>query len=75
AGASSAALRASHFAGVSHVPAQAAMLAAMIGASVGVYFGVAWMLRCEELGEFFSLFRRAEAVYEKGAMEGGGAGL
>ncbi len=75
AGASSAALRASHFAGVSHVLAQTGMLAAMIGASVGVYFGVAWMLRCEELGEFFSLFRRGEAVYESGATEGGGAGL
>ena len=29
--------------------AQAGLLAAMIGASVAVYFGLAWLLRCEEL--------------------------
>jgi hypothetical protein len=32
----------------------------MIAASAGVYFALAWLLRCEELSEFFSLLRRAE---------------
>ena len=75
AGASWAALRVTHFASVSHVLTQAGLLAAMIAASVGVYLGAAWLMRCPELGEFFLLFRRAEAVYEAGATEGGGAGL
>ncbi|HWF37785.1 MAG TPA: murein biosynthesis integral membrane protein MurJ [Candidatus Acidoferrales bacterium] len=55
-----AVLRLSGFAEIRHVAAQAGMLAAMIGASVGVYFGVAWLLRCEELAEFLSMLRRAE---------------
>ncbi|MGH9746545.1 MAG: murein biosynthesis integral membrane protein MurJ [Candidatus Acidiferrales bacterium] len=54
------ALRISNFAEVSHFLAQVGLLAAIIAASVGIYFGLAWVLRCEELGEFFLLLRRAE---------------
>ncbi len=75
AAAASAGLRLSHYEALRHVLAQAGVLAAMVGASVGVYFGVAWLLRCGELGEFLLLFRRAEGVYEEGAREGGGSGL
>ena len=53
-------LKFSGFAGIRHLAARAAMLTAMIGSSVGVYFGVAWLLRCEELSEFFLLLRRGE---------------
>jgi putative peptidoglycan lipid II flippase len=49
-----------HFASAHHVLEQAGLLAAMIAASAGVYFALAWLLRCEELSEFFSLLRRAE---------------
>ena len=31
----------------------------MIGGSVAVYFGLAWLLRCEELFEFLLLLQRA----------------
>jgi len=56
------ALRISNFGGASHFLAQAGLLAAIILGSVGIYFGLAWVLRCEELGEFFLLLRRAERV-------------
>lgn len=75
AAAASLGLRLTHFAGMTHVLEQAGALAGMIGVSVGVYFGVAWLLRCRELGEFLLLFRRGEAVYEGPAIEGGGSGL
>jgi len=65
-----AALRFSGFAEIRHVAAQAGMLAAMIGASVGVYFGVAWLLRCEELAEFLSMLRRAEPSAQPAAELG-----
>jgi peptidoglycan biosynthesis protein MviN/MurJ (putative lipid II flippase) len=55
-----AALKYSHFATVEHVLARAALLFAMIAASTAIYFGVAWLLRCEELPELFLLLRRAE---------------
>ena len=55
-----AALRFSGFADIRHLAAQAGLLTAMIVLSVGVYFGVAWLLRCEELAEFLILLRRAE---------------
>jgi putative peptidoglycan lipid II flippase len=55
-----AALQLSHFAEASRILVQAGLLAAMILASVGTYFGLAWLLRCEELREFFLLLRRAE---------------
>ena len=51
-----------HFAGVSDFLRQAALLAGIIGVSSGIYFGLAWLLRCEELTEFFLLLRRAEGA-------------
>jgi putative peptidoglycan lipid II flippase len=53
-------LRHSNFEAVRHVLVQAALLAGIIVASASVYFGLAWLLRCEELSEFFLLRRRAE---------------
>jgi putative peptidoglycan lipid II flippase len=55
-----AALKYSHFASVEHLLARAVLLFAMIAASTGIYFGVAWLLRCEELPELFLLLKRAE---------------
>ncbi|MGA8145876.1 MAG: murein biosynthesis integral membrane protein MurJ [Candidatus Acidiferrales bacterium] len=55
-----AALKLSGFAVASHFVEQAGLLAAIILISTGIYFGLAWVLRCEELGEFFLLLRRAE---------------
>jgi putative peptidoglycan lipid II flippase len=55
-----AALKYSHFAAVEHLLARAALLFAMIAVSTGIYFGVAWALRCEELPELFLLLGRAE---------------
>jgi len=37
--------------GQHHVVAQAGLLAGMIVVSAAVYFGMAWVMRCEELGE------------------------
>jgi putative peptidoglycan lipid II flippase len=54
-----AALRFTNF-GVRHVIEQAGLLALMIAGSTAVYFGLAWLLRCEELSEFLLLLRRAE---------------
>jgi putative peptidoglycan lipid II flippase len=56
--ASYAALRVSSFGAVRHVFMQAGLLVAMIAASMAVYFGLAWLLRCEELSEFLLLVRR-----------------
>jgi putative peptidoglycan lipid II flippase len=55
-----ASLHAANFEGARHVLAQAAMLAGTIAASVAVYLGLAWLLRCEELFEFLLLVRRAD---------------
>ena len=60
AGACFAALRYSDFANVGHVLSQAGLLAAMILGSIGIYFGLAWILRCEELPELFLMLRRAQ---------------
>jgi putative peptidoglycan lipid II flippase len=57
-----AALTVSHFSGVRDFLRQGALLAGIIVASSGVYFGLAWLLRCEELGEFFLLLRQSERV-------------
>lgn len=54
------ALRFSHFAEARMVIAQIGLLVAIIAAAVGAYFALAWLLRCEELGEFFLLLRRSE---------------
>jgi putative peptidoglycan lipid II flippase len=59
AAASYAGLRFSNF-GVRHLLAQAGLLAAIILVSAAVYFGLAWLLGCEELSEFLLLLRRAE---------------
>jgi putative peptidoglycan lipid II flippase len=53
------ALRVLHFASARHLLEQAGLLAAAIAASAAAYFALAWLLRCEELSEFFLLLRRA----------------
>jgi putative peptidoglycan lipid II flippase len=68
AGACFAALRYSDFANMGHALSQAGWLAAMILGSIAVYFGLAWILRCEELPELFLMLRRAEP----GAVSAGG---
>jgi putative peptidoglycan lipid II flippase len=68
AGACFAVLRYSGFANIEHVFSQAGLLAAMIVGSVAIYFGLAWILRCEELPELFLMLRRAEP----GAVSTGG---
>ena len=68
AGACLAALRYSDFANMGHVLSRAGLLAAMILGSIAVYFGLAWILRCEELPELFLMLRRAEP----GAVSTGG---
>lgn len=60
AAACSATLKYSHFANVEHLLARAALLFGMIAASAAIYFGLAWLLRCQELPELFLLLRRAE---------------
>ena len=55
-----AALALSHFSDARHLLAQAGLLVAMIAASVAAYFGLAWLLRCEEVSEVFLLLRRSE---------------
>ena len=54
------ALRFSHFATIEHFGARALALFLMIGASTGIYFALAKLLRCEELPELFLLLRRPE---------------
>jgi putative peptidoglycan lipid II flippase len=55
-----AALRFSDFEGARTVLMQIGLLAGIIAAAVAAYFVLAWLLRCEELGEFFLLLRRQE---------------
>jgi hypothetical protein len=50
----------SHFSEARHLTAQAGLLAAMIAASTAVYLALAWVFRCGELRELFSLLRRAK---------------
>jgi putative peptidoglycan lipid II flippase len=64
-------LRFSHFSTIDHVVKQAGVLAAMILFAVAVYLALAWLLRCEELSEFWSLLRRAKA--EPAAVAASGA--
>jgi putative peptidoglycan lipid II flippase len=56
------ALRFTRFSGAGAFLQQALLLAGIIALSSGIYFGLAWLLRCEELSEFFLLLRRAEPV-------------
>jgi putative peptidoglycan lipid II flippase len=53
-----AGLHYSNFDAVSSFVARAGLLAVLILLSTGAYFGLAWLLRCEELPEFFLLLRR-----------------
>jgi putative peptidoglycan lipid II flippase len=55
-----AALGLSHFSAARHLTAQAGLLAAMILASTAAYLLLAWVFRCHELSELFSLLRRAK---------------
>ncbi len=63
------ALKMSHFAGVNDFLRQAALLAGIIAVSSGIYFALAWLLRCEELNEFFLLLRRADGVTPAAAVD------
>jgi putative peptidoglycan lipid II flippase len=49
-----------YFLAARHVLEEAGLLAAVILTSTAVYFAVAWLLRCEELSEFWLLLRRSE---------------
>lgn len=53
-----AGLKLANFTVTSPIGLQVGLLAAMIGSSVAVYFGLAWLLRCEELSEFLLLLQR-----------------
>ena len=53
-------MRAAHFSPTGHLLTQIALLAGVIAASTAAYFGLAWLLRCEELREFWQLLRRTE---------------
>jgi len=44
-------------------------LAAVMVVSIGVYFGSAWALRCEELSELFLVLRRPEPAAASAAVE------
>jgi hypothetical protein len=48
----------SHFSATRHLAAQAGLLAGMIVVSTAAYLLLAWVFRCEELRELFSLLRR-----------------
>jgi putative peptidoglycan lipid II flippase len=52
--------RHSSFQSMQHFLPQAGVLAGLILASTAAYFGVAWLLRCEELSEFLLLLRRGD---------------
>jgi putative peptidoglycan lipid II flippase len=65
-----AGLRFSNFE-VRHALEQTGLLGLLIAASTAVYFGLAWVLRCEELSEFLLLLRRAEPVSPMAAESGG----
>ncbi len=63
-------LRLSGFAGARLLVTQVGLLVGTIAAAVGVYFVLAWLFRCEELGEFFLLLRRSEAANAPAAKNG-----
>jgi putative peptidoglycan lipid II flippase len=64
-----AAIKYSHLAALEHFLAKGAWLAAIISVSSGIYFAVAWALRCEELPELFLLLRRAEPSPATGTLD------
>jgi putative peptidoglycan lipid II flippase len=53
-----AGLKLANFTAASPIGLQIGLLTGMIGSSVAVYFGLAWLLRCEELSEFLLLLQR-----------------
>ena len=53
-------MQAAHFSSSAHLVTQIGLLAAVILVSTAVYFGLAWLLRCGELREFWQLLRRTE---------------
>ena len=55
-----AGLKYSSFATTHQLLNQVGLLAAMILGSTAVYFGLAWLVRCQELSEFLLLLRRVE---------------
>ncbi|HTZ99391.1 MAG TPA: murein biosynthesis integral membrane protein MurJ [Candidatus Aquilonibacter sp.] len=56
-----AAVRMAGFSTAGHIVTQAALLLAVVTVSTAVYFGLAWLLRCEELREFLHLLRRTDS--------------
>jgi putative peptidoglycan lipid II flippase len=64
-----AAVKYSHLATLEHFLAKAAWLTGIVAVSVGIYFGLAWVLRCEELPELFLLLRRAEPSVAPGGLD------
>jgi len=63
-------LLAGHLAAERHLLAQAARLATVVVASVAAYFGLARLLRCEELPELLLLLRRTTPRVEAVAQVG-----
>ncbi len=55
-------MRFTQFDSLRHFTWQAGALAGMIMLAVAVYLGLAWLFRCEELGEAFAVLRRAEVA-------------
>jgi putative peptidoglycan lipid II flippase len=64
-----AAVKYSHLATLQHFLAKAAWLTGIIVVSVGSYFALAWVLRCEELPELFLLLRRVEPTATAGSLD------
>lgn len=64
------ALRLSNFEGARTVIMQVGLLVSIIAAAVAAYFALAWLLRCEELGEFFLLLRRPEPAAASAVQSG-----
>jgi putative peptidoglycan lipid II flippase len=64
-----AAVRYSRLVTAEHFVAKAAWLTGIIAVSAGIYFGLAWALRCEELPELFLLLRRAEPSATSAGLE------
>jgi putative peptidoglycan lipid II flippase len=64
-----AAVKFSHLATLQHFLAKAAWLTGIIVVSVGIYFALAWALRCEELPELFLLLRRAAPTVATGSLD------
>jgi putative peptidoglycan lipid II flippase len=64
-----AAVKFSHLVTLQHFLTKAAWLTGIMVVSVGIYFGLAWALRCEELPELFLLLGRAEPTAVRGSLD------